>query len=317
MMRFIKNLFAENWNLKATALLLALILWLFVRGEPGPITVVDVPLEVRVPLSMEIVNERPPTVEVTMRGAAMSNTWFGSQPLPSCIIDLQGAAEGEHVTTLTPENIKVPAGSGIEVLQVNPARITLVLERTILKNARIVVPVLDEPPRGFEIYSKTSLPATIEITGPRSRIDSVEEISTEAISLSNRKESARFYLSLDFEDDSIRSSFTDKVQVDIQIGPPRKLFTIAPVRVFVDDDSFEITPNEISIQILAPIESGDEITADDFRAIVETEDLDVSNLPTQAAPRVEFTKQSDIIVAIRNMEPSEITVDRANPEQIE
>ena len=79
MMRFIKNLFLENWNLKTTALLLALILWLFVRGEPGAITVVDVPLEIQVPPSMEITNERPATIEVTMRGTALSKTWFGRQ----------------------------------------------------------------------------------------------------------------------------------------------------------------------------------------------------------------------------------------------
>jgi YbbR domain-containing protein len=312
MMRFIKNLLLENWNLKTTALLLALILWLFVRGEPGAITVVDVPLEIQVPPSMEITNERPATIEVTMRGTALSKTWFGRQPLPSCIIDLQGAQEGEHVTSLTPDNIKVPAGSGIEVLQVNPTRITLVLERTISKEVPIVVPVLDEPPRGFEIYSKTSIPPSVVITGPRSHVDPVEEISTEAVSLSNLKESARFSVNLDFNSDSLRSSITGPVQVDVRIGPIRKLFTIAHVPVIPDDDSFAVTPKEISVQVLAPIESGGDIDAADFSAIVETENLDTSILPVKATPTVKLTERLDENVVIRDIKPSGVSVDKAS-----
>ena len=70
----------ENWSLKTTAILLPLILWQCVRGEPGPERVVAVPLEVQLPRHMEITNERPKTVEVTMRGAALSNMWFSQPP---------------------------------------------------------------------------------------------------------------------------------------------------------------------------------------------------------------------------------------------
>jgi len=93
MKRFFQELLLENWSLKLTAVLLSLILWLFVRGEPGPERVVAVPLEVLLPRQMEITNQRPTSVEVTMRGAAFSNMLF-SQPLPTCIIDLQDAKEG-------------------------------------------------------------------------------------------------------------------------------------------------------------------------------------------------------------------------------
>ena len=139
MKRFAKEYLLENWTLKATSLLLALILWLFVRGEPGgPERVVSVPLEVQLPRLMEITNERPNTVEVTLRGAM--NTWF-NQPLPTCVVDLQGYGEGRHVIPLTPETVRTAKGSGIEVMQVTPARVTLVLERTISREVPITVPV--------------------------------------------------------------------------------------------------------------------------------------------------------------------------------
>lgn len=218
MKRFIREYVLENWTLKATALLLALLLWLFVRGEPGPERVVTIPLEVQLPSQMEIVNDRITTVEVTMRGANLSGKWFNT-PLPTCVIDLQKAREGEHPVTLTRDNIRVPKGSGIEILQVNPARVVLVLERTVSKDVPVVVPLRGEVPQGFEILSQTQNPTRLTVTGPRSRIESIAEISTEAIELSGQKQSARFFVNLNLKNNAIRTSWVDPVQVDIDIGP--------------------------------------------------------------------------------------------------
>jgi hypothetical protein len=76
-----------------------------VRGDPGAASVITVPLEIRIPRNVEITNERPRSVEVTVRGTA-SSPWFG-QPSPSCVIDLQSAEEGQHVAPLTPDNVRI------------------------------------------------------------------------------------------------------------------------------------------------------------------------------------------------------------------
>lgn len=221
MKRLIREYVLENWTLKATALLLALMLWLFVRGEPGPERVVTIPLEVQLPSQMEIVNDRMTTVEVTMRGANLSGKWFNN-PLPTCVIDLQKAREGEHTVTLTRDNVRVPKGSGIEILQVNPARVLLVLERTVSKDVPIVVPLRGKVPHGFEVLGQTQNPTRLTVTGPRSRIQSISEIATEAIELSGQTQSARFFVNLNLKNNAIRTSWVDPVQVDINIGPVPK-----------------------------------------------------------------------------------------------
>ena len=221
MKRFIKEYLLENWNLKATALLLALILWLFVRGEPGSERVVTIPLEVQVPSQMEIVSERLATIEVTMRGTTLSTQWFNA-PLPTCVIDLQRAQEGQHVVILTPDNVRIPKGSRIEILQVNPTRVVLVLERTVSKEVPIIVPLRGKLPRGLEMYSKSQNPTSLIVTGPRSRIEALTEVTTDAISLSEQKQSARFPVNLKLKDSAIRTSWINPVQVDIEIGPHDK-----------------------------------------------------------------------------------------------
>jgi YbbR domain-containing protein len=306
MKRFIREYLLENWTLKATAILLALILWLFVRSEPGPERVIAVPLEVQVPSHMEITNERPTSVEVTVRGAAFSNIWF-NPALPSCIIDLQRAEEGKHVVTLTPQNIRVPKGSGIEVLRVNPARVTLALERTVSKEVPIVVPIRGEPPRGFEIYGKSSNPASVIVTGARSHIEPVNDVPTEAIAISEQKQSTRFFVSLNPKDNKIRTSLTNPVQVDVQIGLRRKLDTIANVPITTDDPAYAAVPKSISIQVLASPDFIEKLTSADFDAAVETKTLDASKLPAKAKPLVRYLGNQSGLV-IRDIQPSEVVI---------
>jgi hypothetical protein len=307
MRRWMKELFLDNWNLKATALFLALILWVFVRGEPGPERIITVPLEVRIPRQMEIINKRPTSIEVTMRGAPVSNLWF-SQPLPACVIDLQTAGEGEHVVPLTPDSVKVSKGSGIEILQVNPARITIVLESTVSKEIPIVALVREGPARGFEVYGKSSKPSSIIISGPRSRIAAMQEVHTAPISLEGRSQSCQFFVDLNLKDNTIRTSVQNPILIEVSIGPARKLHTIRGVPVVVDADTLFATPKQIEIQVLAKPDSIPDITPKDFQATAKAKYSNSAELPIHAKPTVQILNDFNGSMVIKAIHPSEVTL---------
>ena len=309
MKRSIREWLTENWTLKATAVLLALILWLFVRGEPGIERVVTVPLDVQVPRHMEITNERITSVEVTLRGAAFSNIWV-NQNLPTCIVNLQDAKEGDHLVTLTPANVKTPRGSGIEVLQVKPVRVELKLEQTISKEVPVLAPILGEPVRDFEIYGKLIKPDTVVVTGPRSQIESVHEISTEAVSIGGQKQSTRFFVNLQPKNKAVRPSLMNPVQVDIEVGPRRHLFSVEKVQVDLDDADFTTVPRQVSVQVMAPIDMKKTLTPSHFAATVSTKGLDQEKLPARVKPEVRIFGQSDNYVLIKGVQPPEVTVRR-------
>jgi len=176
--------------------LLALVLWLFIRSESGLIKIFKANVEVQVQPHMEISNDRPISVEVTMRGPASSNMYINQSP-PVCIINLQNAKEGEQAVTLTTDNIKAPKGSGYEILQVNPNRVVLKLERTISKEVPINVPIRGHVAGGFEIFRKILNPSTVVVTGPRSHIESIKEVSTEAITLNGQSSRPIFWQTSD------------------------------------------------------------------------------------------------------------------------
>jgi YbbR domain-containing protein len=301
---FFRQVFFEHWSLKATAILLALILWLFVRGEPG-ITEKAAPLEIRVPRYMEITNERPNSIYVTMR------TIHGApQPSLTCIINLQQASEGRHVITLTQDNLKLSNESGVEALQFNPARVTLVLEKTISKEAPIVAPVVGTLLPGFELYDRIVTPTTVILTGPRSIIESINEVPTETISIKEKKQSFKYTASLNPKDDSVRTSLTDPVQVEIQIGPQRKLHTITDVPVLFDNPSYSSTPKHVSVQVATPPGKESALTPELFTILIPTKSFIDAQLPVKIKPQAKMADGNCKDITIKSIFPPEIAVQK-------
>jgi|WetSurMetagenome_2_1015567.scaffolds.fasta_scaffold240898_2 YbbR domain-containing protein len=308
MKRFVQEYLLENWNLKITAVLLSLILWLFVRGEPVQEKFVSgVPIEVRVPAHMEITKERPTSVDVTMIAATFSDILLGL-PHPTCLIDLQEAKEGEHNITLTSENIKMPRGSGIEVVKVNPSRVTLVLERTLSKEVPIVVPVRGDPSRGYEIYGRSSKPSTVIITGPRSLVNPVTEVPTETVTISELKQPSRFFVGLNVKDKTIRPSISSPLQVDIDIGPRRRVATIEDVPVIINDPAYGISPQSVAVQVFAPADSIPDLGPSDFSACVSAAGLDPSKTPVRVKPQVRIVSNPHGAMVIKDVNPAEVTI---------
>ncbi|MCL2877445.1 MAG: hypothetical protein FWF13_01545 [Acidobacteria bacterium] len=307
MKRFLRRFFLGDWLLKTASLLIALTLWLFVRGDPGHERVVAIQLEVRKPQQMETISQLPASVEVTMRGSPGSNVWFSQLP-PTCVVDLQNASEGEHVVTLTPDNIRISQRGGIEILRIAPARLTIILETTVSKEVAIVAPINAGPPPGFEIYNKFTQPSSVIITGAKSRIAPITDVETMPISLLEQREPGRFFVNLNLQDSSIRASEENPIQVQVAVGPARRLHTINKIPVTVEGGDYSFTPEQVSVQILAPPEYIESVSAEDFRAVVRSGAFDAARLPSQGKLTVQMLKGSDGAAVIRAINPPEIMI---------
>jgi YbbR domain-containing protein len=303
-MKFIRDVLLENWGLKLTSILLALVLWLFVRGDPGAERVITVPLEVRIPSAMEITSERPTSVDVTVRGAA-TNTWFG-QSVPTCSIDLQSADEGEHSVLLTPRNVRIPGASGLEVIKINPARIVLTLERTISREVTILIATRGEPVTGFDVYKKSSNPSSVIVTGPRSHIERIREVNTESISLVGQKQSMRVFANLNVRDNLVRTIPVGPIEVNIEVGVQRRTITIARVPIQIDDNAYIAVPGRVSVELLVPVTYKGDLSAEDINASVTLSSSTTAPILGKMRPSVYFTKKLDPAIVIKEVKPPEV-----------
>ena len=307
-MKFWRDVLLQHWGLKLTSIVLAFFLWLAVRGEPLAERVLTVPLEIIRPVDMEIVGERPSTVDVTLRGAA--NSMRLGQPAPACRIDLQNMDEGEHVVVLTEANVRMPRASTLEVVAIRPARLKLILERTISKAVPIRVSRGD-PPLDLEVYTATVTPPSVVVTGARTRVQEVREIVTESIHLAGQRESFRTLARLAADDSLLHLSPPGPVEVYLQIGARRQLQTISRIPVTVDDPSASVSPQMLTVSILVPTSVKRNLTAADFQADVSTKNLNGEQATHRVRPDVRLKEAIAPGTAIVKVTPAEVAVRRA------
>jgi YbbR domain-containing protein len=307
-MSFWREVLTENWSLKLTAIFLAFVLWLVVRGDPGTERVITVPLEIRVPPNTVIVNERPNSVDVTVRGAS-SYVWFGQSTSPACVIDLEEAGEGEHIVPLTEANVRIARTAGIDVISVRPARISVVLEKTASKEVPIVAPIRGDPAEGFEIYGQSWSPNSILITGPRSRVAAIGQIATEGISVAGQRQPLRTFVNLNIPDSSIHTAKFSPVEVNIEIGPRRRLDVVTGVPVRAEEEGVLVEPGTVSVRVLTPLSRQQKLTAADFAATVSAIELDAGKEVAKVRPEV-VLKTLDPATVIKDVQPALVTIRR-------
>lgn len=187
----IKNLLdriLENWPVKIICLALAVLLFLFYRLSTLEERFFSVPLTVEAPNSLVPSGSYPTMINVKVRGENA-----GKYPLQegdiSAYIDLSPfTQEGEvRVPVRTRLNASVVAASPLE-LSAEPSEITLILEYRSAKKIPLRLVSAGVPETGSEYTGYTVNPSIVEITGPRTVIDLITELSTEPVDITGKNE---------------------------------------------------------------------------------------------------------------------------------
>jgi YbbR domain-containing protein len=124
----LKRVFVQNLGLKIIALLLAIGLWLVVARSPVAEVVLNVPIVFEhVPDKLEIQTTNSTEAQIRVRGPERLVSRLRSADV-SAHVDLAALLPGTHTFDLTPKNVHVP--NSLEVVQVNPPRVTVMMERS-------------------------------------------------------------------------------------------------------------------------------------------------------------------------------------------
>jgi hypothetical protein len=164
----------KDWKLKLLSLGLAVMLWytVFQIGEPKKD--ITVPLAVsNLARHMVITKMDPERVFVTVSGRVSMLKDIKDRDV-TAIINLNGTKEGETVFEISKANIAVP--KGIDIVDVKPGTVTVVVDRVIEKKLK-VVPVLANKWTGrYDII--LSSPEYVVAEGPRKVLEGVTTVET-------------------------------------------------------------------------------------------------------------------------------------------
>src|SRR3981189_1497878 len=122
-----KRVFVQNLGLKVSSLLLAIGLWLVVARSPVAEGVLNVPIVFEhLPEKLEMQSTNSTEAQIRVRGPERLVRRLRSADV-SAPIDLAAGIPGSHTFDLTPSNVHVP--NTLEVVQINPAHVTVMMER--------------------------------------------------------------------------------------------------------------------------------------------------------------------------------------------
>ena len=125
------SVLTRHWELKLLALAFSTVLWFFVMTAERSDLIVSAPVELDgVPPGLEVVGERPDSVDVQLHGLRGALARLGPDQVKARL-SLAGSRPGEVQLRILPEQIQVPVG--ITVLRVNPSRVRLTLAPQLIK----------------------------------------------------------------------------------------------------------------------------------------------------------------------------------------
>lgn len=179
----IRQALTRNLALKLLSLGIAFGLWSFVNfGERDTETTIKVPLEMRnIPGHLMITSPRMDFVDLRVTGP---KTLLGriDRNRVSIGLDLNGVRPGPAVFRLGAESLNLPRG--VRVVRLNPAQVTIELERVSRKTVPVRLRLLGKPLPDLQVVDTKVSPETVQVSGPASDIDDVHAANTEPVDIS-------------------------------------------------------------------------------------------------------------------------------------
>jgi YbbR domain-containing protein len=210
------RLLARDWQLKLLAILLAVGLWLFVGSAQRREFALSVPVEyMGLEGALALDGPRRETVDVQL----LASRWSAERVSPTSVrvrVDVSGLHEGDNLVQLLPESVEVP--SGVRVTRVAPAWTTVRVVKASTKTVPVVARVLGRPAPAHVLRRVVVEPATVEIKGPRTTIESRSAVDTLPVDVSGHREAMTRTVGLALPD-SIYSVDRRTVVVTVDIRP--------------------------------------------------------------------------------------------------
>lgn len=176
----------ENWPAKIVCLTLALLLFMFYHMSTLEQRVFSVPLRIQTNGDLVPAASYPRTVTVRLRGE-MDTLYPIEEKDISVFVDLSALErEGEF---RFPLQVRIAGAAGSEeVLEssVEPSEILIRVESRTVKKVPVVPNFAGYPEAGYEFDGYLINPVSVEVSGPRTVVEGIEEMQTEPIDLSGR-----------------------------------------------------------------------------------------------------------------------------------
>jgi len=226
----IQSLLFSNFYLKIFSVVIAILLWFFVIGESKNEIGLNATLEFKgIPKDVTIVNNIPSTIHVRLKGSStLLRPLEEKRPLFN--IDLSKKKIGENVIMLGKNDLKnIPLG--VEVIDISPVAITVILDKLIEKQLPVTVKTTGTLPSGYQLAETRIEPEKVLAKGTKSYLQEIDTIFTNPINLNTVKKNTTREATLSFDPKSLKFIEPLTVKVFISISEERAQRSIKGMRI--------------------------------------------------------------------------------------
>jgi diadenylate cyclase len=187
---FFHRIFVHNIGLKLVSLLLAIGLWTVVARDPIAEVEMKVPIEFHnLPDNLEIDSASFTEAQIRVRGPERVIHRLQAADLHA-EIDLASVRPGERTFDLTNRQVRVP--QDLEVVQIIPGQFHLSFDNRETRTVEVRPRVTGNFASGMRVKQVTADPSSVMITGPRRRVEAVEDATTDPVDISGAMTRASF-----------------------------------------------------------------------------------------------------------------------------
>lgn len=264
--------FIGNLGYKLTALLLATLVWYIVQGEE--ILEVNTKLDVKTEVSsaFSLRDSGAISRDITLRGPRV----------------LVGAMSGKAITAI----IRVPSGKVGSLryrldkefipnwdnrvrITIHDPYVTLQVEERLTKKIQLKPIILGEVSSGSMIDEAVATPNEIEVSGPKSEVNRITELTTDPIDVSGLSESKSIIAAISKAALPDVQLSSQEVNVAIKLGPKKlaKTLSVIPVEIIGSEKAGTSKPAGVTVVVAVPDALYNKLNQKDIRASVNGKDL--------------------------------------------
>lgn len=187
---FFQRIFVHNIGLKLVSLLLAIGLWTVVARSPVAEIEMKVPIEFHnLPDNLEIDSASFTEAQIRIRGPERLIHQLQAADVHA-EVDLASVQTGERTFDLTGRQVRVP--QDLEVVQIIPAQFRLSFDTRETRTVEVRPRVTGNFASGLRVKQVIADPPNVMITGPRRRVEAVEDATTDPVDVSGAMTRASF-----------------------------------------------------------------------------------------------------------------------------
>ena len=179
----LRKLFLNHWGLKASALLLAVLVWAIISGQEKSYSerTLKIPIEIiNVSSNLEVVNLQPEELRVSLKGTA--NLISKIRPENMAIkIDLKNINESSKLNYFAEDYLEIP--QGVQIISLHPKMIEVYVEEFDAKELPVKIRFRGQLKEPLKMKAARVIPDRVTIIGYKSQLGSITVVFTEEVNL--------------------------------------------------------------------------------------------------------------------------------------